>query len=70
MSIITEQITELVDILPEREQSLAFEIVKRLVLAWDPDYTKTTPSEAAEHDAAMEAYRRGEYVRHEDINWN
>ena len=70
MSIITEQKTELVDILPEKEQSLVFELVKRLVLAWDPDYTKTTPAEAAVHTAAMEDYRRGEYVRHEDIDWN
>jgi len=70
MSTIAKQITEMVGMLPDKEQSLAFELVKRLVLAWDPDYTKTTPSEAALHDAAMEAYRRGEYVRHEDIKWD
>jgi len=70
MSTITEQITELVDMLPEKEQNLAFELIKRLVLAWDPDYTKVTPAEAAELEEARAAYERGEYVRHEDIDWD
>ena len=70
MSTITKQITEMVDMLPEKEQSLAFELVKRLVLAWDPDYTKVTPAEDAKLEQARAEFARGEYTRHEDIDWN
>ena len=31
--------------LPEHEQEFACEILKRIVLAWDPDYTKLTTEE-------------------------
>ena len=70
MAPITQQITEMVDMLPEQEQSLAYEFVKRLVLAWDPDFTKVTPSEAAALEQARVEYERGDVVRMEDINWN
>ena len=67
MSPVTQQITEMIDMLPEKEQALAFELIKRLVLAWDPDYTKVTPAEAIEIEQALEEIARGEYVRLEDI---
>jgi len=70
MSAMVKQITDMVGMLPEQEQLLAFEIIKRLVLAWDPDFTKTTPAEAAEIDIANAEFACGEFVRHEDINWN
>ena len=70
MSPITQQITEMIDMLPETEQNLAFELVKRLVLAWDPDFTKVTPEEAAAIEEAEREFERGEYVRHEDIDWS
>ena len=47
-------------------QALAFEMVKRIVLAWDPDYTKLTPSEAAE---LREAEASG-YIDSDEIDWN
>lgn len=47
MDYVTK-VAEMVSMLPPSEQNLAFEMVKRLVLAWDPDFTKLTPSEAAE----------------------
>lgn len=39
---------------------------KRLVLAWDPDYTRLTPEERTR----LEATENGEYVDSEDIGWN
>ena len=48
MSDIAMKTAEMISMLPPSEQSLAYEMVKRLVLAWDPDFTKLTPSEAAE----------------------
>lgn len=52
--------------LPDQEQSLALEIVKRLVLAWDPDFTKLTPEERRR----LEAAENGEYLDLESIEWN
>lgn len=45
MSPVSQQIVELVDMLPEEEQNLAYEFIKRMVLAWDSDFTKMTPIE-------------------------
>jgi len=52
--------------LPENEQNLALELVKRLVLAWDPDYTKLTNKEKQ----ALEEAENGEYISDDDIDWN
>ena len=70
MSNTAEQIAAMVDMLPDTEQLFALEVIKRLVLAWDPDYTRVTPVEAEALDVAMEAYEHGEFVRHDEINWD
>ena len=70
MARISQQIAEMVDILPDAEQALAYEVVKRMVLAWDPDFTKVTPAEAAEIEQARLEYERGETVPMEAINWD
>ncbi len=62
MSPISEKITDMIDMLPQEEQNLAYEFVKRLVLAWDPDFTKLTASEAKALDEAREEYKSGGYV--------
>ena len=46
------------------------ELVKRLVLAWDPDFTKVTPSEALELKQAEAEFDNGETVDHDEINWD
>ena len=61
MSIIAEKAASMIDMLPEQEQELAFEMLKRIVLAWDPNYTKVTPDEAAEIDHAEQQIANGEY---------
>lgn len=61
-----QEIARMVDMLPDREQDLAFELVKRMVLAWDPDFTKVTPEEAARIKAAEESG----FVVEEDVDWN
>ena len=43
MTKMIEQTVSMLEMLPSQEQNFAFEFVKRLVLAWDPDYTKLTP---------------------------
>jgi len=66
MSGKTLQIAEMIDMLPEKEQELACEMVKRIVLAWDPDFTKVTEAEAKQLD---EAEKSG-YIDDGEIDWD
>jgi len=43
--------------------------VKRLVLAWDPDFTKVTPTEAIMLEQAEANFARGDVVPDDAINW-
>jgi hypothetical protein len=66
MSNIVMKTAELMELLPESDQTLAYELIRKLVLAWDPDFTKLTAAEAAQlRDAEM-----GEFVDEEDIDWD
>jgi hypothetical protein len=65
MSTVAMNIAKMVDMLPESDQNLAQELIKKLVLAWDPDFTKVTPEEA---DALHEA-EAGEFISDQDIDW-
>ena len=69
MSETTREIAYLVDMLPEQDQNLAYEIIKKMVLAWDPDFTKLTPAEKSRLDAAEAEILSGEYVTHNQIDW-
>jgi len=52
MSKITAKTIELMEMLPEDDQKFALEFIKKLVLAWDPDFTKMTDIENASLDNA------------------
>ena len=67
---ISQRIAQMVDILPEADQTLALELVKKLVIAWDPDFTKVTPTERAAMEQAVNELDAGEYVTDEQINWD
>lgn len=66
MRAIAMDIAKMVDMLPESEQRLAHEVLKRLVLAWDPDFEKVTPEEANRIVAA----EADEFIVESDVNWN
>ncbi len=66
MTAIAMDIAKMVDMLPESEQRLAHEVLKRLVLAWDPDFEKVTPEEANRIVAA----EADEFVVESDVNWD
>ena len=70
MSAITKEAINLMEILPESEQNFALEFIKKLVLAWDPDFTKLTLTEKKELEDADGEIRNGETVSHEEINWD
>lgn len=66
MSTKTAEITEMLDILPESDLNLAYEIIKKMVLAWDPDFTKLTESERARLE---QSEKDPEFVDMDDIDW-
>lgn len=70
MAPIAQQIADMVDMLPENDQALAFEVIKKMVLAWDPDLTKVTAKEKTEIDQAEKELEAGEFVLHSAINWD
>ncbi len=45
-------------------------LLKRFVLAWDPDFTKVTPAEAAAIAEADAEIERGETVADNEIDWD
>lgn len=65
MLSIREQLDEMIDCLPEQEQILLFEIVKRFV----PDDTASA-ADLKDIQTARTEYSRGETISHESINWN
>ncbi len=70
MTQIIKESVEMLEMLPENEQEFANQFIKRLVLAWDPDYTKLTPAERKELEAAERRIDSGEYVKDCDIDWD
>ena len=70
MSELAQKTASMLDMLPAKEQQLAYEIMKRIVLAWDPDFTRLTPSEAALLQQAEAEVARGETVSEDDIDWD
>lgn len=67
MSGAVKEATTLLEILPEHEQDFALEFIKKLVIAWDPDFTKLTPSEKR---SLEEALADPETIPHDAINWD
>jgi len=67
MSTATKQAIELLEMLPANDQDFALEFIKKLVLAWDPDFTKLTPAERASLEEAM---ADPETVSHDKIDWD
>ncbi|SDH74454.1 hypothetical protein [Desulfosporosinus hippei] len=70
MSAVSKQIIDMIDMLPESEQELAFEMIKRIVLAWDSDFTKLTPLERERLTQSEKETANGDIINHSDIDWN
>lgn len=70
MSTYSNQIVDMINMLPESEQELAFEFIKRMVLAWDSDFTKLTPFEKERLFKAEEEILNGETMNHAEIDWS
>ena len=69
MTQVVRESVRMLEMLPESEQELASQLIKRLVLAWDPDFTKLTPEERKRLEAAEARIDSGEYVKDSDVKW-
>lgn len=65
MSNIAMDAARLIDMLPEADKNFAYEFIKKLVLAWDPDFTKVT-AEEAKHIAVAE---NSGFLDESEIDW-
>lgn len=70
MSDTVKQAIGLMEILPESEQNFALEFIKKLVLAWDPDFTKITPAERRSLEEAEADIAENGTISHDAINWD
>ena len=70
MSTVTREVINLMELLPESEQNFALEFIKKLVLAWDPDYTKLTPNEKLDLQNAEKSIAEEGTISHDAIIWD
>lgn len=66
MSDMAMDAARMLDMLPDEEKSFAYEFIKKMVKAWDPDFTKVTPDEARR----IEAAEQSGFVDESDIDWD
>jgi len=69
MTAEVQKIVSMLDMLPLKEQEFACEVVRKLIIAWDPDFTKLTPKEKADLELAHEQFEKGETVNFSDVDW-
>ena len=70
MTTAAKEIVKMLEMLPLEEQEFACEVMRKLIRAWDPDFSKLTPKEAAELQLAHEEAARGEVFWHDEIDWD
>ena len=66
MKNLALDISKMIEILPPDDQKLAYMLIKKLVIAWDPNFTKVTPDEAERIKAA----EHSGFISESDINWD
>ncbi len=65
MSDIVINAARMMDMLPDEDKHFAYEFIKKLVRAWDPDFTKVTQEEAER----IEAAENSGFVAENAIDW-
>lgn len=66
MSNMAIDAARMMDMLPDEDKSFAYEFIKKLVKAWDPDFTKVTSEEAQRIKLAEESG----FVAEDEIDWD
>lgn len=70
MSGAVKEAISLMEVLPENDQNFALEFIKKLVFAWDPDYTKVTSAEGMALEEAEKDIEENGTIPHDAINWD
>lgn len=70
MSSAVKEAVSLMEILPEADQNFALEFIKKLVIAWDPDFTKVTSAERHALENAEKDISENGTISHNAINWD
>ena len=63
---LAQQINTIIEQMPERNQALILELIKTMI---SPDDV-LSDEDIADIKQARAEFSRGEYVRHDDIDWN
>lgn len=63
----TLQTAELLDILPDEDIAIVNALVKKLVIAWDPDFTKVTPRERELLEKTDSEMKNGDFISEKDF---
>ena len=66
MSNLAIDAARMMDMLPDEDKNFAYEFIKKLVKAWDPDFTKVTSDEAQRIKLAEESG----FVAEDEIDWD
>ena len=66
MSNLAIDAARMMDMLPDEDKNFAYEFIKKLVRAWDPDFTKVTSDEAQRIKLAEESG----FVAEDEIDWD
>ena len=66
MTKLVADTVKLMQMLPESDQMFAYEFMKKLVLAWDPDFTKLTKEEAER----LKEAESSEFISIDEIDWD
>ena len=69
MATTRKQTIEMLQYLPDEELKTINSLVKMLIRAWDPDFTKVTEEEGKRIEEAENQIESGEYYTDEDV-WN
>jgi len=70
MTEIAQKTASILNMLPAAEQQLAYEFMKRMVLAWDPDFTHLTDVESESLKDAEKEMNLGETISDDNIDWD
>lgn len=70
MNGAVKEAASLMEVLPESDQNFVLEFIKKLVLAWDPDYTKVTLAERKALEEAEKDIKENGTIAHDSINWD
>lgn len=63
----TLETAELLDILPDEDVSIVNALIKKLVIAWDPDFTKVTARERELLEKSDSEMKSGDFVSEEEF---